>query len=244
MERKPPPTAGRLADDALKAIVAALPPNAAPERLILLPRLLREWGNRDLLDHLRRESSAMFRARQKRRQAVARCAKNLYEAISNLDDTDVFGLALDIAVRKTGSTVLQVDQSEITTAQERLTWAERWLPELADAYGPSQRQAGTRGRPRNIVSYLVMLDLEAIFEFVYDTSAERRVHREDHPEYGKEYGPFWDFVQPIWTLVFGSNARLSAAMKAWSLARNEFGETSPIIANIALRHPEWRIFEK
>jgi hypothetical protein len=238
------PTAGCFSEEAISAIIKALPANPVPDRLALLPRLLREWHNHFLPDHFPRESSAMFRARQKRCQAVARCAKNLYEAISNLDETDVFGLALDIAVQRTGSAILQVDQSEITAAQERLTWAKRWLPELADAYGPSQRQARTRGRPRNIVSYLVMLDLQAIYEFVTDTSAERRVHGEDHPEHGKEYGPFWDFVQPIWTLVFGSNARLSAAMKAWSLARNEFGETLPIIANIALRHPEWRIFEK
>jgi hypothetical protein len=242
MERKPPQTAGRLADDTLKAIVGALPPNAVPERLILLLRLLREWADRDLLDHLCRERSTTLHARKKRLQAVARSAKNLHEAMANLEDADVFSLVLEIAIRKTGSTLLEVDQSAITEAQEQLTWAKRWLPELADAYGSSQRQARSRGRPRNVASYLVMLDLEAIFEFATDTTAERRVHGKDHPDYGGEYGPFWDFASTAWGVIFGSATGLPAAMKSWATARSEFGERSPLIANMALRHPEWRIF--
>jgi hypothetical protein len=242
MERKPPPTAGRLADDALRTIVAALPPNGVPERLILLPRLLREWADRDLLDHFCRERSATLRAREKRLQAVARSAKTLREAMANLEGADVFTLALEIAIRKTGSTLLEVEQSEITKAQEQLTRARRWLPELADAYGPRQRQASSRGRPRNAVSYLVMLDLEAIFEFATGTTAERRVHGKDHPDYGGEYGPFWDFARTSWAVIFGSATGLPAAMKSWATARSEFGERSPLIANMALRHSEWRIF--
>jgi hypothetical protein len=242
MERKPPPTAGRLADDALKTIVAALAQNAVPERLILLPRLLREWADRDLLDHFRRERSATLRARERRLQAVARSAKKLREAMANLEDADIFRLALGIAIRKTGSTLFEVDQSEITEAQEQLTRAKRWLPELTDAFGSRQRQARSRGRPRNVVPYLVMLDLEAIFEFATGTNAERRVHGKDHPDYGGEYGPFWDFAHTSWAVIFGSATGLPAAMKSWATGRSEFGDKSPLIANMALRHPEWRIF--
>jgi hypothetical protein len=243
MESMPAPTVGCFSEEVVRDVIASLPPNPVPDRLAVLPWLLREWHEHFLPYHFG-ESRATIRARQKRLRAVARYGEKLFEALVTLDDSSSsFELAIELAIHQTGKSLLGLTQSDIAQARERLSWGEQWLRGLAEACGHSaDAQPVRRGRPTDVLPYLVMLDLEAIFEFVTGTRAERRVRGEDHPDYGKEYGPFWDFVRPTWMMIFGSNAGLSAAMKDWSLARNKFGEVSAIIANIAMRRPEWRIF--
>jgi hypothetical protein len=240
MESMRSPTA--FSDEAVGAIIQALPANVIPERRKLLPRLLRDWVDHELPYRLYRENPANVRERQSRLQAVASRAEDLCEALAALDRQATFWLAMQSATHETGKSFVRLNQSDVTQARERLQSVENWARKLAEASRDlSESQAKGRGRPRAIIPYLVMFDLEAIFEFVTGTRAERRVRGEDHHEHGKEYGPFWDFVQPIWGMIFGSHAGLSAAMKNWSSARNKFGDTSAILANIAFRHPEWRI---
>jgi hypothetical protein len=194
---------------------------------------------------LARENRASVRERQRRLQAVTKPAKHLCEALAALDHGDFFWLAIQIAAHETGKSLIGLTQSDIAPARERLHSVEGWARELAEASRDLSESLGEgRGRPKATTPYLVMYDLEAIFEFVTCTTAERRVRSEDHHEYGKEYGPFWDFVQPIWVIIFGSQAGLSAAVRNWALARKKFEETSAVIANIGLRHPEWGIFSK
>ena len=243
LETIPSPTV--FSDEAVGAIIEALPANVIPERLELLPQLLRDWVEHDLPYHLARENRASVRERQRRLLAVAKRAAHLCEALAALDHGDSFWLAIRIATHKTGKSLVRLAQSDIAQARERLHSAEGWARELAEAPPDlSESQGEGRGRPRAITTYLVMYDLEALFEFVTCTTAGRRVRSEDHSEYGKEYGPFWDFVKPIWIMIFGSQAGLSAAVKNWALARTKFEETSAVIANIGLRHPEWGIFSK
>jgi hypothetical protein len=94
-------------------------------------------------------------------------------------------------------------------------------------------------RPRNIPAYLVMLDLAAIFEWLTHRKAARGVDRIDHTE----TGPFWRFAESVWLLAFGSALGLKAAMKNWAEARNEYHEHSSFLYNLAMRRPEWGIFE-
>jgi hypothetical protein len=97
-----------------------------------------------------------------------------------------------------------------------------------------------RGHPRNYIAYLVILDTAALFEWLTETEAIRQVDRES----GKEIGPFWKFAGAIWPLVFRrGNSGLSAAIKNWAYARKRFDEEPALIANIALRHPPWGLFD-
>jgi hypothetical protein len=36
---------------------------------------------------------------------------------------------------------------------------------------------------------------------------------------------------------------LSAALKNWADGKKKFADGSPVMANIALRHPEWGLFD-
>jgi hypothetical protein len=104
---------------------------------------------------------------------------------------------------------------------------------------PSAKLRRSRGQPRNVATYLVIRDIADIFEWATKQKAARVV-RED-----EEAGPFYDFAAAVWPVVFRKGDEgLPAALKNWALARKKFRELSPCIANMALRHPKWRLFER
>jgi hypothetical protein len=59
-----------------------------------------------------------------------------------------------------------------------------------------------------------------------------------------EIGPFFRFASALWPAIFGNGTvGLPAAMKNWASARKHYDERSALIANMALRHPEWGLFQ-
>ena len=99
---------------------------------------------------------------------------------------------------------------------------------------PSSKLRRGRGQPRNVVAYLVIRDIADIFEWATRQKAMR----------GEEDSPFYEFAAAVWPVVFGKgDDGLPAALKNWAWARKNLRERSPCIANMDLRHPEWRLFE-
>ena len=114
-----------------------------------------------------------------------------------------------------------------------------FLAKLA-AITPQERQRFRRGRPLNIIAYLVLLDAAAIFEWFSGKKAARGVNRID----GSETGPFFRFVSVLWPIIFGKGDEgLPAAIKNWASWRSKFDEHSAFIANVDLSHPTWGIFD-
>jgi hypothetical protein len=109
---------------------------------------------------------------------------------------------------------------------------------MISAAGKQPLSKPRRGRPRNILTYLVMMDIAAVFEYLTDTAATRQVDRSTH----EETGPFREFAGAIWSIVIGSDDGLSAALKNWAEGKKRHAECSPLIVNIAMRHPEWGLF--
>ena len=97
------------------------------------------------------------------------------------------------------------------------------------------------GQPRNMVAYLVLLDIAAIFSWLTRLEPNREVDRMT----GDEKGAFYNFAAALWPPVFASGLDgLSAAMKNWSSGRRTYADASAIIANIDLRYPSWRVFAR
>src|SRR5205807_1547670 len=105
---------------------------------------------------------------------------------------------------------------------------KRWLANSRDfietiataAKRPLEKPS--RGQPRNIPAYLMMMDIAAIFEYLTDTEPSRQVDRKTR----EEIGPFRDFAGAIWSVVFGGGDGLSAALKNWAEARRKYAERS------------------
>jgi hypothetical protein len=139
-----------------------------------------------------------------------------------------------------GRRLEDLSRAEWTSRAMRLDEENDFLAKLS-AIAPREMLKVRKGQPRNYRAYLFLQDAAAIFEWVtYTKKATREVSRDD----GTEIGPFFQFASTLWVAVFGRAAGLPAAMKIWASGRKRYGEQSPVMANIALRHPTWGIFER
>jgi len=131
-----------------------------------------------------------------------------------------------------------VSRERVAEMKERLKDEDDFLRKLAAATArliDELDESLSGRRPRNIRAYLVMMDLVAIFEWLTGRKATREVDR----ALGKDTGPFWDFAAAVWPHMFGKGRYgLSAAMKNWKKWHSLYGEESPFIRNMAMRHPE------
>jgi hypothetical protein len=222
-------------------IASSLPDAVDPQRLKLLPRVLREWSRNELREYLSREPRAIILERAARVEAVGEHAQRLLEALGALDDRDRYAIVVEMlrVGEHLRSGMSPWDQmSEASELLPRIKEENSFLGKLAAA-APAAWKRG-RGGPRNIIAYLVMKDAGAIFKWLTGMDAKRQVDRDT----GKETGPFWRFAKTIWPVVFGKAEGLSSAMKNWESYRKKYGEGCALIANIAMRHPTWGLFER
>jgi hypothetical protein len=217
-------------------IASSLPEAADPRRRELLPQVLCDWSDNDLREHVG-TGKRVAPERRKRVAAIGTCARDLLRALDEADQIDRAGIAGEM-VRSAGQDSLIAGWTEISELMQRLEEEVSFLNRLAEAADQTWKYG--RGGPRNITAYLVMQDAAAIFEWVTIREPTREVDRDSHAE----IGPFWKFLAAIWPVVFGSDDDgLSAAMKNWACLSKKHGEKSPLIVNIAMRHPTWGIFE-
>jgi hypothetical protein len=238
-------------DEQIGSLIRALPPIEDEPKRGLLPLILGEWARVDLETHLTRPGRKEARDVARRFGALAKHAHDLAAAIADLDE----GLRHVLGYRLAR---LASDRAAARGSDEQLVGhdqAKKHSKSLADEVARVERIAAAArdlaSRPTDyghhhntIVRYLILKDLAAIFEYATGKRARRGVRSEDHPDYGQDYGPFYEFAKSVWQLLFGDTAGLSANLKLWAEARRRYDERSAVIANIQLRHPEWRIFPR
>ena len=219
----------------VEAIAESLPTPAFPGRRELLRKVLHEWSAHELRNHLSLEPRAVVRRRATKQELVAKCARQLLQALNALDDNDLGHVAYQ--TKQVGETS---DRGEIAKMNNWLDEAPEFLGKLA-SISPRQFWNLRRGQPRNLVAYLVLQDAAEIFQWYSEKKATRTVDRVN----ATESGAFFRFASALWPIVFGRGlAGLPAAMRNWALARSQFRERSPVILNIDLRHSEWGLFER
>jgi hypothetical protein len=215
-------------DRVIRLIVASLPKRVDPRRLELLPQVLREWSSNELLAHLSREPPAVVKERAERVKAVGDRARDLLKALEAIDDVDQWEIA-DKMLR-------EEEHLRLKMMVQRIKEEKGFLIKLAAAAPKAWKRR--RGHPPNDTAYLVMKDAAAIFEWCTKSEAKREVDRVSH----EEIGPFFQFVVAIWPVIFGKgDDGVSATIKKWASYRKLEGR--PLIANIAMRHRTWRLFE-
>jgi hypothetical protein len=221
-------------DRDVRLIIKYLPNEVSPQRLELLPLVLHEWSRNELREHLSRESAATIRKRIERMEAVEDRARGLLEALAALDDRDRAAIAGQMLPRDLW---LSPKGGGIIRGLTHLIREENsFLAKLAAA-APAALKQGPGG-PRNIKAYLVIKDAAAIFKWLTKMEATRQVRGSE------ETGPFHSFLAGIWPVVFGKgDDGLSAGMKNWASYRKKYREGCALIANIAFRNPEWRLFD-
>jgi hypothetical protein len=226
-----PSAAVQFADEDLTSIAAVLPPEAAPERVALLPELLRAWAAEDLGEHLSLEGRAIHRQRSARLAAVGKAAGRLIDAVRKLDEEGQFEIACGPQMQREFAIGeprwARTAGGGLTISRRGSAGAtRRWLGCLVDALGEPEWRPPPDKRTR---SYVVVLDLWAMFEILTCTEATRRI------DSSKPYGPFWDFL----TSVCRSLPQMRSLDRAIrDVMTNSAREYSAFIANLQFRHPE------
>jgi hypothetical protein len=222
-------------DDDFRRIAAWLPEGGDPRRYKLMPQIIREWAGEDIRQHFVTEPPAARRKRSERLTRLGKLADRLLVALDGLNERDRLTLAAQIGIAE-GQSDLEAIFSE---ENKRRLDESRDFVAIVAAGGKRPLSKPSRGHPRNILSYLVMMDIAAIFEYLAEIKATRQVDRHNHDE----KGPFRDFASAIWSILFASDYGLSAALKNWADGKKKYADRSPVMANIALRHPEWVLFD-
>lgn len=185
-----------------------------------------------------RTSRASAKATRKRYQRLISTATELSAAIGEaIDFSDHILIALKLGDAD-GAIPIRDRRAYFT---DKIVEHREFLSALIASASTIRKQSqSTPGRPRNVIAYLVLRDIAAIFEWVTRGKASRLVDRVK----GMETGAFYLFSSTIWPIIFSSaDDGLPAAMKNWASARRKYGESSALIANINLRHPSWRVFD-
>jgi hypothetical protein len=219
-------------------IAESLPTPRSKRHRDLLSRILREWSHNELREHLSMEPRAITRDRMNKLEAIKSKAGKLLEAFDAIDESGRTLIVTQIVAEK--RRLEGVSRGDFANQAERLDEVQDVLAKLA-AFSPSQFLKSRPGQPRNLAAYLVLQDAAAIFEWFSGRKAARGVN----PIRGAEAGPFFRFAAALWPAIFGKGiAGLPAAMKNWASARSRFNERSALIANMAMCHPEWGIFNR
>jgi hypothetical protein len=207
-------------------IQSSLPSGSDPERVGLLPLLLREWARVDLRWHFARTLLPVLARRRGRLKKVAKRAAALIQILDNLEGLDRWelverlGLAEDLGIL----TAYRNEQNKHRVDEWRSLTAT-----IATAAAEPPTWKPGKGQPRNDVAYLVLMDLAALFEYASGLRAGRIVDRHS----GEETGPFLNFVRAVWPVIFGKgDAGLSSQLREWASRGSKK-------SGIALRWQEW-----
>jgi hypothetical protein len=212
-------------DELITELEKSLKLNLSNARRKSLERILHEWAQFDLPEHLSREPRSIVRKRLARAESVKKHALELSKALDALDDTDRF-VVTHLVERRHGES-----RAEIARQRNRLVEGTQFISDLG-AIAPSEFWKLKGPRARTLAAYLVLLDAAAIFEWLTGSKATRVVGRVT----GAEEGKFYRFVAVLWPAVFGSGRTgLKSAIKNWAGWHRKHKERSALITNIALR---------
>jgi hypothetical protein len=213
-------------------IINSLPPGIPEARAELLPRILKDWSKVDLPNYFSIDTGERVDL-IKRLNTVSSAASKLSKALDAINRHDDSFWIIREAIKADGK---RLTQKETKSRRRQFEYVCDFLIMLSSASDAAADacQIG-RGKPRNNAASLVLMDVAAIYEW----ATKKKATRQD------EDGPFWIFAASIWPPVFEKgDVGLSSTLKNWAAAkkRKAKGTYSPLLSNIAMRHPEWGIF--
>jgi hypothetical protein len=221
----------KFSDDDMDAIVSHVP-GADGKRMMRLADVLNEWANHDLQKaFLIYPDKAIALERLRAIRPIAQHAQGLRLALENFER---FGSSW--LIRELISKNFSDYRRDEALNTRKLANQMALLPGIeaaAKTLEPIFKKA--TDQRRNITAYLLLLDLAQIYEWLTDQRPQRGSDDREHP--------FDNFVGASWSAIFGNVHGIQAALKNWAAYRNEFADKSPVLFNISLRRPEWRLFD-
>jgi hypothetical protein len=124
-------------------------------------------------------------------------------------------------------------------ARGKLARLSRHLALVRRAIDHASRSTPKRGRPREVPRVWLVRCTADVFEYLTGHRASRKIRGEDHPDYGKPYGKFWDFASQVWIELYGSVSGLDDHMRQWVAFRRKGVIKTNFIRDLAASNPKW-----
>ena len=221
-----------ITSDQVRSILEALPAQTIDTRLKRLPEALYRWYQTELIEHLGFGPNSEDRDILHKANRLIRSANE----IGNLIATPHGDKLRDIIGNK-GWEVAGINPTSVDLAasEARLDDLMRFLAEIEKALNEYVfKQKRIRGRPRNFVPLLILLDIAELYGWVTGSTPTRQY---DSPK-STETGPFYHFASAIWRVVFGNTHGLKSAMRSWGNLKDE-KDRSALIYNMGLDIAEY-----
>ena len=207
----------------IDGIIAALPPKSKPEKLKLFRLILEEWFSVDLPRHYSAVGRAGDAVASKQLKAIAKQADTLDRLLKDPEAAEARQILIVKLARRRG----------LPYHKKHLARLERAIDALTEVQLAATEARPRRGHPRNKFSYLVLLDIAAMYEWLTGDKPSRITGIDT----GLGEGPFYELCQAIWPLAHPNNkGGLPSTIKNWAKAQTQYEEKSALITNFLLRH--------
>ena len=208
----------------IDGIIAALPPDSEPKKLKMFRYILEDWFSLELPEHYRLGRSADAVA-LRQLKAIAKQAGILERLLGDPEAAQARRLLVARLVMR----------RRLLCHNEAIAQVEKELDALTEVRSAATEMLPRRrrGQPRNNFSYLVLLDIAAMYEWLTGDKPSRIT--DIATERGG--GPFYELCQALWPLAHQNNkGGLPSTIKNWAKTQTQYEEKSALIANFFLRY--------
>ena len=199
-----------ITSDQAKSILNALPDQTIDTRRKKLPEVLQRWYQTELIEHLgfgpsSEDENLLYKADT--------LMKSAYE-IRNLIATP-HGEKLRDIINNKGWEVAGISptRKDLAASEARLDHLMILLAEIESAlYEYASKHKRIRGRPRNCVNLLILLDIAELYGWVTNFEPTRQYDSTR----STETGPFYTLASAIWQIIFENKYGLQYTIKWWA----------------------------
>jgi hypothetical protein len=221
-----------ITSDQVRLILEALPAQTIDTRIKKLPEVLPRWYQTELVEHVGFGPNSEDENLLGKADRLIRSANEIRKLIAT-----PYGDKLRDIIGNKGWEVAGINPTSVDLAasEARLDDLMRFLAEIETALNEYVlKHKRIRGRPRNSVPVLILLDISELYGWVTGSTPTRQY---DSPR-STETGPFYHFASAIWQVIFGNTHGLKSAVRSWGNMKDE-KDRSALIYNMGLDIAEY-----
>ena len=200
-----------ITSDQAKSILNALPDQTIDTRIKILPEVLQRWYQTELIEHLGFEPSSEDVKLLDNAKRFITSAEDIISLITNPDGEKLRDIINSKGWEAAG--IIAPTRKDLAASEARLDDLIKALADIKTAlYEYASKHKRIRGRPRNCVNLLILLDIAELYGWVTNFEPTRQYDSTR----STETGHFYKFASAIWQIIFGNKNGLQSTIKLWA----------------------------
>lgn len=204
-----------ITSDQIRSILEALPSQTPDAQIKKLPEVLKRWYQTELIEHVGFGPNSEDENLLDKANKLIRSANEIKSLILMPHGNKIRDI---IANKKWELAGMNPSREDLIAYDAQLDNLIKLLSEIETALQEyALKHKRVRGRPRNMVPVLIMMDIAELYGWATGNSPSRQY---DSPR-STETGPFYHFASTIWKIIFGNKIGLQSALKSWGKLKDE-----------------------